>query len=163
MTPEGDGLERRPSNPYSQHHRQTSIVHGSIQHSRNPSFASSTTMVSSLSPEVIQSTVFGAGLGTEPPLNGKRDLLEVSSSFPGGGGGSNGSGHLTSSSLSTIQDSDQADAANDQYLNRKITSSGKLRWEHSHQQSHSKHQNLEAKTVGEYALHHLFNSVCVSC
>ncbi len=119
-------------------------------------------MVSSLSPEVLQSAVFGVGLGNEGPLNAKRDLLEVSSAFAGGGGGSNGSGHLTLSSLATIQAHDQTEATNEQYSGLKTATSGKWRREHAHQQSHSKHQNPEAKTVGEYALHHLFNSVC-SC
>ncbi len=37
--------------------------------------------------------------------------------------------------------------------------SGKLRQEHSHQTSHSRHYKDDQKTVGEYALHVLFTSV----
>jgi hypothetical protein len=43
-------------------------------------------------------------------------------------------------------------------VHKRMNSGGMSRRERSHSRSHSKHHS-ESKTVGEYALHHLFNSV----
>jgi furry protein family len=43
-------------------------------------------------------------------------------------------------------------------LERVHSASGRLR--NGHTPSHSRTQHAEVRTVGEYALHHLFNSVC---
>jgi hypothetical protein len=44
-------------------------------------------------------------------------------------------------------------------LERVHSASGRLR--NGHTPSHSRTQQSEVRTVGEYALHHLFNSVCI--
>ncbi|KAI9840344.1 MAG: Cell morphogenesis protein PAG1 [Sclerophora amabilis] len=153
-------LERRPS--YG-HHRQTSIVHG-LQHSRNASFANSP----ATSP--LGSEVFDVGTGA------RVDVLETSpsiapseyaemlpnampssildsrpshktTSLPLGGA----DGHVSDGGSSTVLAQRKVDRMH----------SGKPRRDQSHHHSsHSRHnhQHAELKTVGEYALHHLFNS-----
>ncbi|KAK2745368.1 Cell morphogenesis protein PAG1 [Onygenales sp. PD_40] len=153
VSPDGEGLERRPSNSYG-HHRQASIVHGNIQHSRNASFATSSA-TSPLSPEVIASAAFGVGHGTDAALNGKRDPLEYSAGYTAAG--PTVTGQMPPLTLATIQDNDQAELGSEPPTHRKMVSIAKSRKDHSHHPSHSKHTQ-EAKTVGEYALHHLFNS-----
>ncbi|PGH07578.1 hypothetical protein AJ80_07967 [Polytolypa hystricis UAMH7299] len=152
---EGEGLERRPSNSYG-HHRQTSIVHGSIQHSRNTSFATSVSTASPLSPEAIASGVYAGGLGPDLTSTGKRDGPEYYAGYPAGT--NNGSAQMSSSTLAPIQDSELTETGSEHQTHRKMLSTGKLRREHSHHTSHSKHHTQESRTVGEYALHHLFNS-----
>lgn len=147
------GLERRPSNSYG-HHRQTSIVHG-MQHSRNPSVAGSTASTSPLSPELIAS--LGRG-GFDEAVPGKLDQHDAHANYSSSAGIAGA--HGVPGSLSTIQDSD-ADAAmsgGPASLVHMRMNSGVSRRERSHSRSHSKHHS-ESKTVGEYALHHLFNSV----
>jgi hypothetical protein len=160
------GLERRPSNSYG-HHRQTSIVHG-VQHSRNPSFATSSTTATAnqLTPDGLSSVSFGgstagsASASVESMLtakSGKLDQPDISSNHSHGG--NNGSTHAHSAGLTTIEDNDPNDGFDGQHTQRKMPpNSTKLRQVHSHTRSHSKHPQ-EARTVGEYALHHLFNSV----
>ncbi|KAJ5423217.1 hypothetical protein N7491_008433, partial [Penicillium cf. griseofulvum] len=147
------GLERRPSNSYG-HHRQTSIVHG-IQHSRNTSMAGSAASTSPLSPELIAS--LGRGAFDEATLPAKFDPLETHSGYstPSGIAASHG---LTPT-LSTIQDNDTTvrDVSPAALLHSRMNSGGKPRRERSDSRSQSKHPS-ESKTVGEYALHHLFNS-----
>lgn len=157
-------IERKPSVSYG-HHRKTSIVHG-IQHSRDPSFATSVTTASPLSPEIIasvglNSTNNGAP-GPDVPSSGRPDQYELHPPYTSAG--SNATGHVQPSGLSTIEDDDSGETtkANGQPRNpthRKMLSNGKSRRDHS--RSHSKHHHQESKTVGEYALHHLFNSVRV--
>lgn len=152
---EGEGLERRPSNSYG-HHRQTSIVHGNIQHSRNPSLAAAAASpaTSPMSPEMISATGHTAA---ESKLNGARENPEFSSNYMTAGGSAGNL--LQMSPLSTIPDADHSELSDIQHTHKKVPPSGKLRRENSHHPSHSKHSIQEAKTVGEYALHHLFNSV----
>jgi hypothetical protein len=155
--PRPAGLERKPSASYG-HHRQTSIVHG-VQHSRNASFVTNTP--SPLSPQAISAA--GSGLGSildpahlEPPnlvLNSFR----------------NGDNRGTFSSQTSTLVGDKAlpspGTPNDASFAKKLdrTQSVKARRDHSHHHSHSRHQpSTESKTVEEYALHHLFNSVCLS-
>ncbi|KAE8356011.1 cell morphogenesis N-terminal-domain-containing protein [Aspergillus coremiiformis] len=147
-------LERRPSNSYG-HHRQTSIVHG-IQHSRNPSFAASSTSSSPLSPELIASIGRGAGVEQDSSPLGRLEQLDIHTFHQSQA--TNGTGHTLQGMLSTIEDQDTDEAADGGLANpahRRMNSNGKPR---SHSRSHSKHHHTESKTVGEYALHHLFNS-----
>lgn len=151
-------LERRPSNSYG-HHRQTSIVHG-IQHSRNPSFAASTTSTSPLSPELIASLGRSGGGGeSDSAAHSRHDQSDMNSSYQSSGG--NTSSHSLTGTLSTIEDQDTEEVGSHSPANpvhRRMNSSGKPWRERSHSRSHSK-PHFESKTVGEYALHHLFNSV----
>jgi hypothetical protein len=149
------GLERRPSNSYG-HHRQTSIVHG-MQHSRNPSMAGSTASTSPLSPELIAS--LGRGGFDEGTLPTKLDQLDPQSNYQSPG---IPAGHGVPGTLSTIRDNDADDTMNGSpasVIHKRMNSGGTIgRRDRSHSRSHSKHHS-ESKTVGEYALHHLFNSV----
>ncbi|CAG8360353.1 unnamed protein product [Penicillium salamii] len=149
------GLERKPSNPYG-HHRQTSIVHG-VQHSRNTSMAGSTASTSPLSPELIAS--LGRGAFDEATLPAKFDPLDTHSGYSTPSGTSAASaGHGLPPTLSPIKDADRdiMDTSPAALLHKRMNSGGKTRRERSHSRSQSKHS--ESKTVGEYALHHLFNS-----
>lgn len=154
---EGEGLERRPSNPYGHHHRQTSIVHGSIQHSRNPSLAATSSAAASpLSPEIISAAGFAGGLGSESKLDGVWENVEFSPDYMITG---SSSGSLVQMSpLSPMQEVERTNGSDHHHNHRKTAQSSKLRRENSHVPSASKHNNQEAKTVAEYALHHLFNS-----
>ncbi|PGH34597.1 hypothetical protein GX50_02580 [[Emmonsia] crescens] len=153
---DGEGLERRPSNSAYGHHRQASIVHGNIQHSRNASFANSSATTSPLSPEAIAAAGFGVTHVIDSPMNGKRDPLEYSAGYTGGG--TPVAGQMQPLTLATIQDNHRAEMASEPQSQRKVTPSGKSRRDHSHHPSHSAKHSQEARTVGEYALHHLFNS-----
>ncbi|KKK25189.1 cell morphogenesis protein, partial [Aspergillus rambellii] len=151
-------LERRPSNSYG-HHRQTSIVHG-IQHSRNTSFAASSTSTSPLSPEII-ATLSRSG-AAEPEASvglGRLEQSDMHSNLQAPAG--NGANHTLQGMLSTIEDRDTDEVPDGTSpvnpAHRRMNSAGKPWRERSHSRSHSKHL-AESKTVGEYALHHLFNS-----
>ncbi|KAL4912303.1 cell morphogenesis N-terminal-domain-containing protein [Aspergillus aurantiobrunneus] len=152
-------LERRPSNSYG-HHRQTSIVHG-IQHSRNPSFAASTTSTSPLSPELIASLSRSGGAEQDIAGLGRLEFpdMHLSHQSPSANGAVN---HNPQGMLSTIEDRDTDDvpdgASPVNVAHRRMNSAGKPWRERSHSRSHSRHLQGESKTVGEYALHHLFNS-----
>lgn len=156
-------IERKPSLSSYGHHRKTSIVHG-IQHSRSPSYTP--TSASPLSPEIIASagsgSMAGISLGSEYMFSNRNEDSESILKFTANG--SNGPAHSPASGLSTIQDDDehltlgQTVTRSSSSVHKKMSSSSKLRRDHSHSRAHSKHHQ-EAKTVGEYALHHLFNSV----
>jgi hypothetical protein len=157
-------VERKPSISYG-HHRKTSIVHG-IQHSRNPSFASGVSTASPLSPEIIASAALSnnniGAPGPDSTSSGRLEQAELHQSYTSAG--SNPMGHIQPSGLSTIEDDDSGEAINVNGhpihpTHRKMLSNGKLRRDHSHSRTYSKHHHQESKTVGEYALHHLFNSV----
>ncbi|KAL3475497.1 cell morphogenesis N-terminal-domain-containing protein [Aspergillus californicus] len=152
-------LERRPSNSYG-HHRQTSIVHG-VQHSRNPSFAASTTSTSPLSPELIASLSRSGGVEQEVAGIARLDHPDMHlnhQASPGSGTVS----HNPQGMLSTIEDRDTDEvpdgASPINVAHRRMNSNGKPWRERSHSRSHSRTIQGESKTVGEYALHHLFNS-----
>ena len=129
------------------HHRQTSIVHG-VQHSRNGSFASPTSL---LSPQMI------ASAGAERPdaaLSGDPSFTSASPSM------------LTSSTFSSsatpvnerLSPGTESNTSPQTRVER--GQSGKSRRGHGHHRSHSRHHyKEELKTVGEYALHVLFTSV----
>ncbi|KAJ5488488.1 hypothetical protein N7539_003378 [Penicillium diatomitis] len=148
------GLERRPSNSYG-HHRQTSIFHG-MHHSRNPSMAGSSASASPLSPELIAS--FGRGSFEEGTSPAKVDHLDPPPPFPTP---TPTATHGIPNSLATIQDNNVSVSGSGSPVatgHTRGNSKGKTgRRDRSQSQSHSK-QHLESKTVGEYALHHLFNS-----
>lgn len=67
----------------------------------------------------------------------------------------------TASMLSADGDGKETGAGQvpQQHMKMERVQSTKVRRDHSRQHSHSRHQQAELKTVGEYALHHLFNSV----
>ena len=133
------------------HHRQTSIVHG-IQHSRNGSFASST---SPLSPQII------AAAGGE-----RSDASNMGDSSFGSMSGSSFSSNAT---FVPDRASAATDNSNHNLTARKVermhsgSGSGRSSRDHRHRPSHSSrhHHKEELKTVGEYALHVLFTSVSV--
>ncbi|KAI9801765.1 MAG: hypothetical protein M1825_003137 [Sarcosagium campestre] len=150
LTQDG-GLERRPSASYG-HHRQTSIVHG-VQHSRNASFVNSPT-TSPLSPHITATASVESGPGM-----GQQDMPELPQN-PMLLGASNGvSGHATPASTpgSDRNASDHSGSSNPPQRRLERMHSGKMRRDHSHHHSHSR-LHPETKTVGEFALHHLFNS-----
>ncbi|KAL9596328.1 MAG: hypothetical protein Q9219_005882 [cf. Caloplaca sp. 3 TL-2023] len=139
------GLERRPS-VQGYHHNNRS--HGGYQHARNASFVNSPA-TSPLSPQPVSAdhsgmTVFHPSTAdlrlTEPPAS----MINGSSPLTGNAAGDKGSAHGNSATL--VQR--RADR----------THGAKQRQGHSHQRTHSRQHHQEQKTVGEYALHHLFNS-----
>ena len=128
------------------HNRQTSIVHG-IQHSRNGSFAGSS---SPLSPQII------AAAGADASNMGDSSLASTMSSMASSG----------SFNFSTALVADRVIAPSDGSTNTSTQSrverihSGRSRRDYGHHPSHSRHHHKEElKTVGEYALHVLFTSV----
>lgn len=149
--PRSGALDRKPSVSYG-HHRQTSIVHG-VQHSRNASLA--TTHVSSpLSPNLVVEQ--GA------PHSGRDQLQDDGPDFnfhPGLSSDGNGPQNLGS-----MGDRGALLSNSDSSTTRKLDRmhSGKARRDHGHHHSHSRHHQTEVKTVGEYALYHLFNSVSIT-
>ncbi|KAI9891339.1 MAG: Cell morphogenesis protein PAG1 [Vezdaea aestivalis] len=137
------GLERKPSTSYG-HHRQTSIVHG-MQHSRNPSFVNNTSP-NPLSPQLI------AAAGTTGPAGlqdgGLGDLSSLLGRSTLNGDARNGSASPVvnqSENFNTVR-----------RLNR--AHSAKTSRDYVQHLSHSRPSAAESKTVGEYALHHLFNA-----
>lgn len=160
--PVDTGVERRPSNSSYGHHRQTSIVHG-FQHSRNPSGNSPSPSASPLSPELI------ASMGRLTGMDGTEGTGTIRSDSPKGyanvsGPGALGSGDGSQGALSTAEEGkDSVDHPRGTIMvnasHRRLPSNGRTLREAAHSRSHSKHQSSESKTVGEYALHHLFNSV----
>lgn len=129
------------------HHRQTSIVHG-IQHSRNGSFASST---SPLSPQMIAAA---GGEKSDASNMGDSSFAASSSSVASGGS-------FTSNSTLVVERGATATDSNIPSQQRvERMHSGRSRRDHGHHHSHSRHHHKEElKTVGEYALHVLFTSV----
>lgn len=151
------GVGERAVDPKSAtygHHRQTSIVHG-IQHSRNGSLASSTP--SPLSPQLIAA----AGQGLERP-----DMHSVAARLEGEPGPALRHPHDAGGTAPTGFPQERTVSAGDLALHgatqrRLERRHSKPRRDHSHHPSHSsRHHREEQKTVGEYALHVLFTSVC---
>jgi hypothetical protein len=150
---ETTSLERQPSISYG-HHRQASIVHGVPQHSRNSSFAASPAM-SHRSPQavalhngyVLEGSNVDA-LSSEPP--------DYTTSMFSPDLSSN-SGHNYTPTSSHAEDRDILDNDLTLLTQRRVERqpSGKARREHSRSQPKPQ---AEQSSVGEYALHHLFNS-----
>jgi hypothetical protein len=138
-------LERKPSGSYA-HNRNTSIVHG-IQHSRNTSFVNSPA-TSPLSPQAIAAagaTIDGAIMSQESIV----EAFAANGTHPGASI-ANGAMHAVAASDGSVP----------QRKPERAPSARSSRRGHNQQRSQSRHpQNAhELKTVGEYALHHLFNS-----
>ena len=147
-------LERRTSNNYG-HHRQTSVIHG-VQHSRNTSFTSPATS-SPLSPESLAS----AGTSVSG-INGFSPIGRLDAMSPSSFGGSLSAGGMHSQNLSISStlgspDSVSAESPNGGGLVRRQTVHPRSRRGNGHNPSHSRGHS-EARTPGEYALHHLLNS-----
>ena len=158
------GLDRRPSASHS-HFRQASRAQGSNYHqSRNPILLSSPT-ISPLSPDML-------GLvDVDPKLP---DILSLTTIRRGTSlRNQSGSSSMTSDKMSTNtsiapsrEDRDHVDG-NESSIGQKVSDrvhTSKIRRGHSHHHSQSKHLQeprhaQEQKSVGEYALHHLFNQV----
>lgn len=144
-SPEG-GLDRKASLSYG-HHRQTSVIHG-IQHSRNTSFVNSPA-TSPLSPQVIAA----ANALPDGLTMSQEDLRESS---PANGTVPQQSGFNTNGGSTLGAPGDASFAAG---RRPERGQSGKAKHNHHRSQSRHPHHTQELKTVGEYALHHLFNSV----
>ena len=164
-------VERKPSLSSYEHHRKTSIVHG-IQHSRDPSYAASVSSASPLSPEIIASANLGSHTSGAPNADPAMFARSEQPDVPSAPGFGSSQTSLMPPSLTPIKDDDSSGEApgptnsgnnhsnngSNDSRSKKIPAGGKVRREPSHGRGHSKHQS-EFKTVGEYALHHLFNSV----
>ena len=151
------GTERKKS-VTNGHYRQGSKLQGPYHHSRNASFVNSPA-TSPLSPQPTGGTAANAGLASDFTsltmiYHGAHEHRAADSSS----GTVDGSMH-TSSTSTLVGDRDAGDIQNTMLTQRRIdrTHSSRTRREHGHQRSQSRQQ--EQKTVGEYALHHLFNSV----
>lgn len=146
------GLERRPSNSYG-HHRQASIVHGVPQHSRNSSFATSPAM-SHRSPQAgAVHNGFGLDSAGYDTLTSETPDYTYTALTPD----TANSMHPYTPTPAHPDDRDAMDTEVNMLTQRRVDRqpSGKARREHG--RSQSKHQ-AEQISVGEYALHHLFNS-----
>ena len=154
IAPNG-GLERRPSASQS-HYRQPSRAHSNFQQSRNAMFVNSPA-TSSTSPDTPGSTpnVALPDLSSLTMLRRGDSLRHPSESSATT---LNGPTHSPTSTLA--EDRDLADTNNGVLPKKRLerTQTSKGRRSHTHHRSQSKHQQ-EQKTVGEYALHHLFQRV----
>jgi hypothetical protein len=151
----GLGLERHPSLSYA-HNRNTSIVHGGIRHSRNTSFVNSPA-TSPLSPQVIAAS-------NTIPLNGPiMSQDSITEAFTANGGQPTGSTAIAyaGAGTSAITNNGTMSQTSTSKPERVKSERSMRRGGHHHHRSQSRHhpQAHEMKTVGEYALHHLFNSV----
>ncbi|KXT03375.1 hypothetical protein AC578_3982 [Pseudocercospora eumusae] len=148
-------IDRKPSLSYS-HHRQASIVHG-VQHSRNPSLLSSTN-ASPLSPSKIM-----ASGGEQPPqpfaVNPTASLPNAALKKSPSMSQLPGSGHATVNGNAPVNRSFENVGTVAQRRPERMHS-GRVKRAHEHNRSQSRAQTgvPELKTVGEYALHHLFTS-----
>lgn len=151
------GLERQPSVTQG-HYRQTSRAQGAYLQARNAGFVSSPA-TSPMSPETPSSATSTTGL----PDTSNHTMIHrgVSSRRPTESTSSTANGSLHSSSTSTlVGDQDIGDPGGGASTHRRLdrTQSVKARRGHDLQRSQSRHSQ-EQKSVGEYALHHLFNKV----
>lgn len=148
------GIERKPSLSYG-HHRQTSIVHG-IQHSRNTSFVNSPA-TSPLSPQAIAAS---ASVPLDGPVMSQENISEAFTANGVQGTGVAGNVYTTAGATASPSDSASLHATATRRPER-VQSGRSSRKGHHHHRSQSRHHHhpQELKTVGEYALHHLFNSV----
>ena len=165
-TGQDGSLDRKPSLSYG-HHRNTSIVHG-IQHSRNASLASP--LASPLSPALI-AAAGGGGHGMDALTMSPDGSVDMSPSsiFTSHTNGSLRSltsnstfdGSTPNSEKASFDGSVSTVTAGTAHRRPERMHSSKTRRGHDHHRSQSRHphpQIPEQKTVGEYAIHHLFNS-----
>lgn len=135
-------LERKPSQSYA-HNRNTSIVHG-IQHSRNTSYVNSP----ATSPLSEQAQVITG-------LNGAVMSQDtITAAFSAHGVTAAGNGFTPVGLPPPLADGSSAQRKPERAPSR---SSRKGHVHHRSQSRHHQHTH-ELKTVGEYALHHLFNA-----
>ncbi len=142
------GLERQPSVTQG-HYRQASRAQGGYLQARNAGFVSSPA-TSPMSPETPSSASSNPGL---PDISNHTMVHR--------GASSRRPTESTSSTASTlIGDQDIGDLSGGTLTQRRLdrTQSVKARRGHDPQRSQSRHSQ-EQKSVGEYALHHLFNKV----
>ncbi|EFQ94767.1 hypothetical protein PTT_07455 [Pyrenophora teres f. teres 0-1] len=144
-------LERKPSGSYA-HNRNTSIVHG-IQHSRNTSYVNSPA-TSPLSPHIIAAA---AGATIDGAVMSQESIAEAFAA----NGMQPGPASVTANIYA--QAGPQAAASDGSITQRRperAPSARSSRKGHNHHRSQSRHppHPHELKTVGEYALHHLFNA-----
>ncbi|GIZ41474.1 hypothetical protein CKM354_000477700 [Cercospora kikuchii] len=146
-------IDRKPSVSYS-HHRQASIVHG-VQHSRNPSLMASANS-SPLSPTKIMSASTSAPQDFGFPANLKKSP-STSQLAQFGGPQSNGSSPVNAAAVNKSFESVVGGHRRPERMH-----SGRLNRPNEHNRSqsraHGSGNGQEPKTVGEYALHHLFTS-----
>lgn len=144
-------LERKPSQSYG-HHRNTSIVHG-IQHSRNTSFVNSPA-TSPLSPQIIAAA--GGTNGLDGPFMMPQDeLAELPANISPSG--SNGGARYGTGPPSVSGDYRSYNEQQYRGEPRRLERTDSLRIKQPHVRSQSRHHH--GRTVGELALHHLFNAV----
>ena len=137
-------VERKPSVSYG-HHRNTSIVHG-VQHSRNTSNLTSSTSASPLSPHKI---IASAGVHEQLPAMGNGLKKSPSMSTL----------HATGQNSAALPLNRSFEGTATQQRNIGRMHSGKVKRPHDHVRSQSRQNgSQEPKTVGEFALHHLFTS-----
>ncbi|KAE9973455.1 hypothetical protein EG328_004403 [Venturia inaequalis] len=154
-TSDGGLLERKPSANYG-HHRQASIVHGSIQHSRNTSFAS-TPATSPLSPQVIAELGAASQHALDARMMGHNEVGKLPSMNGHIPGTTNFKNHSPSASFGDRSGTDNTQGGT--YRRPERMHSGKSSKPHNHTRSQSRnHYTHQQTTVSEYALHHLFNS-----
>ena len=142
-----EGLERKPSHSYA-HNRNTSIVHG-VQHSRNTSFVNSP----ATSPLSEQAQVIA---GLDGAIM-SQDTITAAFSAHGVTPGSSAANSFPGAALSSALGDSSSSSAQRKPERAPSRSSRKGHVHHRSQSRHHQHTH-ELKTVGEYALHHLFNS-----
>lgn len=142
-------LERRPSMTQTFHY--TNKSHGGYSHVRNASFVNSPA-TSPLSPHITSAdhAIMPMTHHGTPDLRPKESPLTLT----------NGSMALEAGSAI---DRENGDASHSGLTQKRVerTNSGRPRRAHSHKRTHSRQHQQDQKTVGEYALHHLFTSVCL--
>lgn len=142
------------------HLRQLSKAHGNHTQSRNAIFVNSP-IISPMSPDHADglsgsAAIFDHGSMVHRGVSQRQPSKSPSTMNPA----ASHSTKVSASSSNLVPDREQGDfgrvTATLKRLDRAQSSKG--RREHSHHRSHSRNQQ-EQKTVGEYALHHLFNKV----
>lgn len=151
-------LERRPSATHN-HYRQPSRAHSNYPQARNAIFVASPA-TSPLTPDTPGSAITNASLPDFSNYTMVRRQASVR--YPGDSPISTGnsSTHVSSSSATSNGDRDSRDTVEGTLAQKRVDriQNGKSRSGHSHHRSQSRHHH-EQKSVGEYALHHLFNRV----
>lgn len=150
-------LERRPSATHN-HYRQPSRAHSNYPQSRNAIFVASPT-TSPLSPETPGSSI--SSIAPPDISNNTMVRRQTSVRYPGEMPNAtlSGSTLVSTSSATSNADREHGDTVEGTQVQKRLDRThGKSRSGHSHHRSQSRHHH-EQKSVGEYALHHLFNKV----
>ena len=149
------GLERRPSNAYG-HHRQTSVIHG-LQHSRNTS-SNSAAANSPLSPNALAGSGNSHNASITSTPNGKADFADFGSGFSSPIARAGLHAHNISLNSAIRAESGTVTAPHALGHQRKTNLGSKSRRGQGNPPSSLSRRPSEARTPGEYALHHLLNS-----